>query len=372
MLHVKALGGLTITNSNGESIDFPARKARALFLYLACHGGRKFPRESLAALLWDDSADAQARASLRQVVSSLRKELALAGEADALDVGRETVCLGADHIELDVDQFRATDGGGAFEDLQQAVALYDGDFAGGVTTGSQGLDDWIVAQRFNCREQYLDVMTLLLEAYTETSDFGKAIATAAQILFADELREEVHVSLMKLYARVGRHGAAIKQYRRCQEVLRRELGVAPAAKTQELYSEVSSVRRAQRRKPDTAPSPIVATEVDELPRMEGPPPASIAVIPFLNMSSDPEQDYFSDGLSEELINLLARIKELRVAARTSSFQYKGKSTDMRAIGRALNVTYVLEGSVRKSARRIRITAQLIDAGAGYHILVGDL
>jgi TolB-like protein len=95
--------------------------------------------------------------------------------------------------------------------------------------------------------------------------------------------------------------------------------------------------------------------------------ASIAVLPFVNMSNDPEQDYLSDGLAEELLNLLARIKGLKVAARTSSFAFRDEEQDIRSIGNALNVSTLLEGSVRKSGDRIRVTAQLIDAADGYHL-----
>jgi TolB-like protein/tetratricopeptide (TPR) repeat protein len=98
-----------------------------------------------------------------------------------------------------------------------------------------------------------------------------------------------------------------------------------------------------------------------------PPPHSIAVLPFVNMSGDKEQEYFSDGLSEELLNDLARIDELQVAARTSAFSFKGKDTDISAIARKLNVGAVLEGSVRRSAHAVRVTAQLNNAMTGFHI-----
>ena len=94
---------------------------------------------------------------------------------------------------------------------------------------------------------------------------------------------------------------------------------------------------------------------------------SIAVLPFVNMSSDEEQEYFSDGLSEELLNLLAGIPELNVAARTSSFSFKGKDIGIPEIASQLNVAHVLEGSVRKHGNQLRITAQLIRADNGYHI-----
>jgi TolB-like protein/Tfp pilus assembly protein PilF len=95
--------------------------------------------------------------------------------------------------------------------------------------------------------------------------------------------------------------------------------------------------------------------------------ASIAVLPFVNMSADPEQEYFSDGLAEELLNLLAGIPELRVAARTSSFAFKGEKVDIPTIAGRLNVAHVLEGSVRKARNQVRITAQLIRGKDGYHL-----
>jgi len=94
---------------------------------------------------------------------------------------------------------------------------------------------------------------------------------------------------------------------------------------------------------------------------------SIAVLPFVNMSADPEQEYFCDGLAEELINSLTKIKDIKVVARTSAFAFKGKTIDVREIGQRLNVEKVLEGSVRKSGNKLRITAQLINVADGYHL-----
>ena len=94
---------------------------------------------------------------------------------------------------------------------------------------------------------------------------------------------------------------------------------------------------------------------------------SIAVLPFVNMSSDKEQEYFSDGLSEELLNLLAKIPELRVTSRSSAFSFKGKDFKIADVGRELNVSNVLEGSVRKSGNMVRITAQLISVDGDVHL-----
>ena len=98
-----------------------------------------------------------------------------------------------------------------------------------------------------------------------------------------------------------------------------------------------------------------------------PDKPSIAVLPFQNMSGDPEQEYFADGMVEDVITALSRFKNLFVIARNSSFTYKGRAVDVKQVGRELGVRYVLEGSVRKAANRVRITGQLIDASSGAHL-----
>jgi TolB-like protein/Tfp pilus assembly protein PilF len=119
-----------------------------------------------------------------------------------------------------------------------------------------------------------------------------------------------------------------------------------------------------------APAEVV-TEFVQTPEPEPAepqyPPNSIAVLPFVNMSDDPGNEYFSDGISEELLNLLAKIPELRVISRSSAFSFKGKDFDMPTIAAQLNVAHVLEGSVRKAGNQVRITAQLIEASTDTHL-----
>jgi adenylate cyclase len=125
----------------------------------------------------------------------------------------------------------------------------------------------------------------------------------------------------------------------------------------------------------TAPMPAAST--DPAPAAPAPlphatpatqaPDASVAILPFADLSEAHDQDYFCDGLAEEILNALAKIRDLRVASRTSSFRFRGSDTDARDIGRALNVAAIMEGSVRKAGERVRVTAQLIDAANGYHL-----
>jgi adenylate cyclase len=117
---------------------------------------------------------------------------------------------------------------------------------------------------------------------------------------------------------------------------------------------------------ETRQAPVSIAGAESLPLPDRP---SIAVLPFQNMSGDPEQEYFADGMVEEIITALSRFKWLFVIARNSSFTFKGKAIDIKEVGRRLGVRYVLEGSVRKAAGKVRVTGQLIDAITGAHIWV---
>jgi TolB-like protein len=112
---------------------------------------------------------------------------------------------------------------------------------------------------------------------------------------------------------------------------------------------------------------LVVPSRDTLKGKTKQPVNRLAVLPFVNMSTDPENEFFSDGITEELLNALTKIDGLQITSRTSAFAFKGRNTDIREIGTQLNVDKILEGSVRKSGNRVRITAQLINAADGYHV-----
>jgi TolB-like protein len=169
---------------------------------------------------------------------------------------------------------------------------------------------------------------------------------------------------MRLYAAQGRHDAALSQYERCRRELLQELGVQPDSETEELVRAIRSSRRviparmpaSSTRAPESSPSE----------RTEQADRASIAVLPFTNVSSDPEQQYFSDGITEDIITELSRYHSLLVIARNSCFQFRGNA-DVAAVRGELGVRYVVEGSVRKAGDRIRVTAQLIEAFSGTQV-----
>jgi adenylate cyclase len=156
-------------------------------------------------------------------------------------------------------------------------------------------------------------------------------------------------------------GATYDQVRKVLPMIFMDLGVQQVKNIQEPIRayQVSAPSEAQQAAPERV------AEAQSLPPMPDKP--SIAVLPFQNMSGDPEQEYFADGMVEEIITALSRFKWLFVIARNSSFTFKGEAVDIKEVGRRLGVRYVLEGSVRKAAGKVRITGQLIDAVTGAHI-----
>ena len=167
--------------------------------------------------------------------------------------------------------------------------------------------------------------------------------------------------MMRSLAKLGRRTDALAHYRELCELLRKELDTTAEAATLECCELI-------RNGASDLPAPPRSHRHDRRPDQD-PAAAkhSIVVLPFANLSNDPEQEYFSDGLTEDLIQSLSRIPNLFVIARQSAFTYKGKAVKIQDIGRELGVKYVLEGSARRAADRVRINAQLIDARAGGHI-----
>ena len=133
----------------------------------------------------------------------------------------------------------------------------------------------------------------------------------------------------------------------------------------------SHLGRERPRAAPAAPASSTSGAIDTTSVVFAPPPHSVAVLPFTNLSGDPKEEYFSDGMTEEMISALSQIEALKVIARTSSFSFKGKDADIGTIGRKLNVAAILEGSVRRSGNKVRITAQLVNAANGFHLWSRD-
>lgn len=262
ILQLVLLGGFQARSPTGAAIAIPVKKAKALLAYLALHPGQSHPRDKLAALLWEDSGDAQARHSLRQALVCLRKAFprslhVIMADDDALTIPSQAVEVDA----LDFERLLET---GTPEALEQAVALYQGELLEGFNPGSMGFEDWLMERRGRLRERAIAAVETLLARQLADRPGESAIGLALRLVSWDPLRESAHRTLMTLYARLGRHGAALKQYQICRAVLHRELGVEPEPQTEALYRDLLQQRRAATSAaPPTSPPSLAEGEPED-------------------------------------------------------------------------------------------------------------
>jgi TolB-like protein/DNA-binding SARP family transcriptional activator len=364
LMQLHLLGTMHVRGAAGE-VPLAARKARALLVYLALRRGAPTSRETIAGLLWADRSEDQARASLRQTLSALRKELGN-DAARLLTTTQDNVSLSREGIWVDVDVVELAARDSTAEGLEFAASLFRGDLLEGLSLNEPAFDQWLTAERERVRSLMLRVWTELVSSLEHSGRIEDAITHCARALALDPLQEKMHRLMMGLYLKQERHDAALAQFEQCRRTLSDQLHVMPEQATLDLLAEVKARRRQPHSKiaktgkseDRTDPVPEFSTALAAEPALPERP--SIAVLPFTNMSADPEQEFFSDGMSEDIITELGRYGELFVIARNSSFSFKGAPIDSREVGLRLGVRYLLEGSVRKMGSRIRVTAQLVD------------
>ncbi len=343
-LHLRILGDFEARNGTGRIIDIQARKSRALLGVLALSPSGSAPRERLANLLWSDSGDAQARSSLRQALVSLRKDFNGLAPSPVI-VTDDRVALDLAWVEIDVVAFQRCATLDDLDALRRAVALRRGELLADANVRDPAFDEWLTAERQRLDQLALDALEKLWAKET-----GNARTDVARRLVAlDPLREASHRALMQSLAESGETALALQQYAVCRDLLKAELEVAPGAETEELRQRIAA-GGAARSAPSIAPEKV-----------------AIAVLPFENLSGDPEQDFFSDGISEDIITELSRFRELQVIARKSSFQFRGTAPDIKDLARKLGIQFVVEGSVRKLGPRVRVNVQLVDVATTSHV-----
>jgi TolB-like protein/DNA-binding SARP family transcriptional activator len=367
-IELRLLGPLSLAIDGRERHQLP-RKADALLALLALQPGRPIAREMVADFLWTQSGPEQARHSLRQTLLVLRRSVSddlILAEGNSLVIPPST--LAVDAIEFEA---RAASTDRCV--LAKAAGLYRGELLENRAPVAPRFDDWLAIERSRFAALAATVLRRLATACAEAGEIETALAAAIRLVTIDNLREDSHRLLIELLARAGRRAEALRRFDFVAELLERELGVRPDDETLAL---VRRIRRESSAPAATSqPEPAVTgtaiaidkTLSDAVRPTPMPDKPSIAVLPFQNMSGDPDQEYFVDGMVEEIITALSRIRWLLVIARNSSFTYKGQTVDVREVGHELGVRYVLEGSVRKAGNRVRISAQLIDAGSGAHL-----
>jgi TolB-like protein/Flp pilus assembly protein TadD len=359
-LQIALFDGLKIAGGGITDRTLMTRKTRALIAYLALRGESGQSREKLAELLWSNSAEEQARANLRQSLSSLRKAVNSDG-ATYLAADSDQISLAGSNIEVDVALFEQLVAEATPEALKRAAELYKGDLLDGFSLKEDPFEAWARAERERLRHLASDMLTKLIAHCDEVGDTERCVETAARLLTLDPLRESAYRIMMRAYAAQGRQTLALKQFETCRDALKRELGVEPEPETIALYREIRQKRVAA---PDDKFESLLEHTFKNPPLPDGP---SVAVLPFENRSSDLDQSYFTDGLTESIISGLTRFHEILVIGVKSILIAREQATDIREIGRSLGVAHVVEGSVHKTGEHLRVTARLVDAATGQHL-----
>jgi adenylate cyclase len=335
--HLQTFGGC-IVSQDGEPLDALSgqRKGLALIAVIGASGDHGVSREVLLTYLWPESSEQRARTSLNQLIHAVRQQL----RAPDLLIGSTVLRMNPERMTTDISQFREAVKRRHHEEV---VALYRGPFLDGFfMRGADELERWISSTRADLARSVSRSLEGLAEDAAAKGDTRVSVDWWRRLTELEPLSAQAARGLMRALDAAGERAAALEHARLFELLVTRELGadLDPAIKS--LVAEL----KAKSRPVSSTPSSVVP---------------SVAVLPFANTSGDQGDEHFSDGLTDELIVALGKVSGLRVTGRTSVFALKGKGLTTRAIADALNVTAVLEGSVRRANERIKVTAQLVRA-----------
>lgn len=294
VLSLTLLGGFK-AEIGSKSLSL-SKKAQALLAYLALAPGQAHPRTKLAALLWGERSDEQARNSLRQALHVIRRPFEIEGGGPLL-VDASSVKLDPVATAVDVTAFRRLAAQGTGEALGEAARLYGGELLEGLSVGEAMFESWLMAERTRLHEMAVRVFSGLLAEHVETEAWEAGIETALQLIALDPLQETGHRVLMQIHATQGRRGAALRQYQLCVDTLWRELRVEPEAETKRLYQEIL------RQRGQMGTEAAVA-----LPARRGPP-ASATASEAARLALPPETPLI--GRDAELDRLLVELGQAR-------------------------------------------------------------
>ncbi len=385
-LSIGLLGPLVIESEESGLGKIP-KKARALLAYLAAQGGQAVSRERLADLLWPYQGSEQARHSLRNCLLELRK--ALRPEAAQYLVCDFAHCRLRD-VAVDLDRFERSAREPQRCELQTAADLYRGEFLADFHIDSEPFQEWLAAER----DRALALVCEVLQRLTATAEPGEseaAIQSGRRLVALDSLSEYGQRALMRAYARAGRRGEALRQYKSCAEILKRELGVAPDAETQALAAEIARPGSAEEAhgagRGGTANGPAETAGSREQPPHPsiGPPAApspgttrlawpclllniAVAVAPLRNLTGDPEQQYLVEAFTDDLVTDLLR------HSRGLSLK---PIADARGVSGGLprepenGLEFVVTGSAQRSTPgMLRVNMRITDAATTEYLWAG--
>ncbi|WP_353475692.1 AAA family ATPase (plasmid) [Salipiger sp. H15] len=287
---LRLLGGCELRVADGSLLRLSSRKSFALLAILAERADRAVPREEIATLLWGDRTEDQARASLRQELSVLRRTLSRVG-LEVIEASKEAVLLDTRELFLDVQRVETLCATATPEAAAEVAELYRGEFLAGLDIRSEAFEEW----RRLCREQIRDRVLERLHAALLYAPAEPGIART--LLRIDETNEEAHRTLMRHLWQSGRRGEALQQYQRCVEALRRELDAEPDQDTFELYEEIRDTAGPGPARPPVHPAPRAEATVPERREMTV---AAIGLASADELERDPE----------DIVALLTRLAEV--------------------------------------------------------------
>jgi len=252
VLRLDLLGDLQMHSDSGPLVNLSAKKSQALLAYLGVRPSQRVSRDKVAGLLWSSTGPEQARQSLRQLLSTLRRELAVLSPDQKILV-EEADYLGIDPaaVEVDVAQFESLAAKGTEESMARAVELYRGDFLDGFTITEEKFDQWVLAERDRLHRMALRIHGQLAEMQFRSGPIDAAIGSAQRALRVDPLQEPMHRMLMRMYMQSGDLVNALQQYDTLARSLKRELGVEPDAETKALQQQIAQLR-TRRTAPQTS------------------------------------------------------------------------------------------------------------------------
>src|SRR6266550_3850542 len=342
---------------DGQAVDersFTRRKPKLLIKLLALQPNHQLHREQAMEFLWPDSDPESATNNLHKAVHLARHSLepALKSAADShfiITRGQQIVLSAPGMLYIDAEEFERQATAAIKSDdaasCETALGLYRGDLL-----NEDAYEDWAATRREQLRELYHRLLARLPKIYEAQGDYQQSIEALGKLIAADTSNEEAHRDLMRLYALTGNRHQAFRQFQQCVESLRRELDAGPEPATVELHRQIESGLFRTHAAIDT-PGAI----------------ESIAIAPLLNASGDPEMEYLSDGLTENIIHKLSQLPGLRVMAWGTVARFKGTETTAAEIGRTLSVRVVLTGRMLQVSERLIVRVELIDAVDGAHL-----
>ncbi|MER8582939.1 adenylate cyclase [Mesorhizobium sp. M1423] len=367
-MRIRLLGGLEVTSPERRPVRFATRKTSLLFAALVLAGRRGHRREQLSEAFWPGRSNGQARNSLRQALVDIRRTFPASSDATVyIDGDQETIALIAGPDEADISIFDRKLEEGRTTDLAFAADIYRGELLAGQAIPDE-LDEWFgpYLSRYQRKAlQLVDRLSLALPAPGSAEETA-CEGLAERLLASDPTAEAAHRALIRIHAHRGHENAALRQFELCRAALKKHLDAEPEEQTSSLAASLQSRERPERPRPEPSSGVASLAQVLAAPTRRDDHP-SVAVLPFQNLSGDMEQEYFADGMVEDIVTALAHFRHLFVVARNSSFTYRGRSVDIEQVGRELGVRYVVEGSVRRAGDRLRIAGQLIDTSTGAYL-----